>query len=397
MKRALGLIIKHERQGQNMSQQALCEGICSVSYLSKIESGQTEASEDIIKHLLMNLDCLYVDNMDVIQNYMELIDSSWDLFLNTDEYDLELLNALNDSSQSMIYSKVCIDALIARAFCALQMDLESYELVFMLEPYAQLMNELQRYRYEILKSNYWLAYDCKGLIDSHFQDMYGWVDLNKMNAFFLEGLYTEALELSEKTYMNFAYQGNVRGMMFVAELAGSCHANLGNLSLQLGEIRKVRRLNRYVQRKHTEYQSEYNLGSSYLVSGMFDEALIHLNNARSLMEAFEALNSSTYQKLAFTHVFLGNYTMATEYLERIETENPVTLKSIDLIQYMISNHDYIHEKRYIELLESCYNESLKHNHSGIVQFYGTYLLEAYKKNYQYQKALKMTESLVFHR
>lgn len=42
-----GYIIYRERVRRNWSQAGLCKGICTVSYLSKIESGRAEPSAEI--------------------------------------------------------------------------------------------------------------------------------------------------------------------------------------------------------------------------------------------------------------------------------------------------------------------------------------------------------------
>ena len=51
-----GYIIYRERLRRNWSQAGLCKGICTVSYLSKIESGKAEPSEEIVRLLLDRLD-----------------------------------------------------------------------------------------------------------------------------------------------------------------------------------------------------------------------------------------------------------------------------------------------------------------------------------------------------
>ncbi len=51
-----GYIIYRERLRRNWSQSGLCKGICTVSYLSKIESGKAEPSEEIVRLLLDRLD-----------------------------------------------------------------------------------------------------------------------------------------------------------------------------------------------------------------------------------------------------------------------------------------------------------------------------------------------------
>ena len=51
----IGLLIKMSRIQQNMKQVTLAKGICSTSYLSKIENNQTVPSEDVIKLLIDRL------------------------------------------------------------------------------------------------------------------------------------------------------------------------------------------------------------------------------------------------------------------------------------------------------------------------------------------------------
>jgi len=51
----IGLLIKMSRIQQNMKQVSLARGICSTSYLSKIENNQTVPSEDVLQLLLERL------------------------------------------------------------------------------------------------------------------------------------------------------------------------------------------------------------------------------------------------------------------------------------------------------------------------------------------------------
>lgn len=46
-----GYLIYRTRIQRNWSQAGLCKGICSVSYLSKIEAGKTEPSQEILQLL----------------------------------------------------------------------------------------------------------------------------------------------------------------------------------------------------------------------------------------------------------------------------------------------------------------------------------------------------------
>ncbi|MER2169544.1 MAG: tetratricopeptide repeat protein [Psychrobacillus psychrodurans] len=55
---SIGLIIKQERLNRNIKQTVLAKGICSTSYLSKIESNSTIPSEEVAQPLLLRLNLM---------------------------------------------------------------------------------------------------------------------------------------------------------------------------------------------------------------------------------------------------------------------------------------------------------------------------------------------------
>ena len=65
-----GNLIKVERMRKNMKQSVLARGICSVSYLSKIENNQTSASEEVLELLFKRLSInapLYINLSEQVQ------------------------------------------------------------------------------------------------------------------------------------------------------------------------------------------------------------------------------------------------------------------------------------------------------------------------------------------
>ena len=57
-----GLLIRKRRQEREWSQAALCNGICAVSYLSKIEQGKVESSPEVLDLLFRRLDIQWQDD-----------------------------------------------------------------------------------------------------------------------------------------------------------------------------------------------------------------------------------------------------------------------------------------------------------------------------------------------
>lgn len=69
----LGAIIKKNRLDQNLSQSSLCKGICAISYLSKIESAQVKANNEIIDMLLERLAIKITSSHEDTHQYKDII------------------------------------------------------------------------------------------------------------------------------------------------------------------------------------------------------------------------------------------------------------------------------------------------------------------------------------
>lgn len=67
----IGTIIKREREGQKLIRKNLCQGICSVATLYRIESGQVTPSQNVLTNLLQRLG-LPDDLCRVVQSQEEL-------------------------------------------------------------------------------------------------------------------------------------------------------------------------------------------------------------------------------------------------------------------------------------------------------------------------------------
>ena len=102
MKELIGALIRRERIRRHYSQSGLCRGICAVSYLSKIELGQTEASKEIIKLLFERLGLSYETDEVFLKQakakkdllYEALYDLNEDLFVKELEWMKQTDNRL---------------------------------------------------------------------------------------------------------------------------------------------------------------------------------------------------------------------------------------------------------------------------------------------------------------
>ena len=84
-----GFLIYRTRIQRSWNQAGLCKGICTVSYLSKIETGKTEPSEEILQQLMARLE-LKIDK-EAEREAAELANRGWELLLDG---RYEILNEL---------------------------------------------------------------------------------------------------------------------------------------------------------------------------------------------------------------------------------------------------------------------------------------------------------------
>ncbi|AEW53757.1 transcriptional activator [Bacillus cereus F837/76] len=85
----IGKQVFYKRLQQKMTQEELCQGICSVSYLSKIENGKIEASEEILQLLCARLEIAVTDLRDVEEDVKGKLDEWLNALVHLDKPQVE--------------------------------------------------------------------------------------------------------------------------------------------------------------------------------------------------------------------------------------------------------------------------------------------------------------------
>lgn len=379
----IGLFIKEERLIQNMSQEALSEGICSNTYLSKIESGFDQADDTIIELLVDALGYKYETD---VEGIVQEIDNLWErLFffeLEEKDYTLDLKNKLNKYK----FSKCALDIYLLENLISVLLEETIEPSLLLLDP--SLLNHKQLYRYNALISYY--NYVNSEDIPLYYEDHIGYISYYKTSKLFLEGKYREAIVLSQKVYEIFSMTGNIMGMINISFLESSSYSNLNDHKRHIEISKRIERLNRYAKKEEVSYYISYNLGSSYLSQGDFEKANIYLMKCLDYDLDYE--RHMVYEKLVLLYLFLEDFDLAFLYFSKI---NEKELNSYHLLKELLKhNNDFTHDD-VISELENCFNEEIiKHHGRGML--FGTLLYQAYRKTYQYPKALKVMESLIFN-
>ncbi|WNB92567.1 helix-turn-helix domain-containing protein [Bacillus sp. NEB1478] len=96
----LGEKIRYFRRIKNLSQQELAAGICSIPYLSKIENGVTQPSEEIKQNLAARLEIKLdsINETEVLSNYVDLFYSLYQRDFPSADEKLKTLTASHSQS-----------------------------------------------------------------------------------------------------------------------------------------------------------------------------------------------------------------------------------------------------------------------------------------------------------
>ncbi len=151
----LGSIIKINRMNQNMSQQALSEGICVPSYLSKIENGEVVPSLEMIRLFFGELSIVYQDDVEYLQdtrNQLELFFE--ELNLNGFVKSGEIFKQLEQNEEQLIHSPLIIDYYMAKlAFYCGRKEQDRYMSAKKTIQYVEgLLNSVQRHRFHFYEA-----------------------------------------------------------------------------------------------------------------------------------------------------------------------------------------------------------------------------------------------------
>lgn len=382
---SIGIFIKRERIRQNLSQETLANGICSNTYLSKIENNSVVANEDIITLIVEALGHTYNDDT---KSFTELNDMVWQKFILFEDFDFEIDDSVDKILDTLIFSKVGIDVVLLRALISVLKYEKLSDDYFEVIVDANL-NMQRLHKHNIIKS---IAASHLPIIDDNlvsFSDEWGIISYYQSLRLFINAKYYESIKFAKKAYRRFGERGNVMGLIKASEVESYCHANLNNIADHIKVSKRISNLNAFVKDGNVDYNLNYNLSSSYLSVENYELAEVSLIKC---LENSEVENKdSAYEKLALLYLFTNRNKEAKEYIDLL---NKRDFESLGLLNTLYAKNGNIKDSNYILELEKRY-EKEKELHYGRSMLFGSLLYTAYKSTYQYPKALKLFESMSF--
>lgn len=391
MDNQIGLMIRYERIKQKISQQKLSEGICSVSYLSKIENLDAFANNDLLNKLFRSLGKKFQTDQKILSDFKKESLKIWNAYFEFDDANLKRLFKESKiiSEQSIKFSQMGVDFLLLNMLLrALNNDLD-IESINDFSSLSKFLSEKQQYQLDILtlklKINKNINLDT---LDLKISDAFGNADYLISLALFNQKNYIKSLKYSRKAYQTFSSIGNIMGMMKASLMIEKNCLHTGSLNFQIEELHKILRLNRFINDKSIEKEVYFSLGSAYLLKQDFNLSIRYLEACVQMINSSSILFPKTLERLALASVLSDKIELAgisNQKLLQIKGEQSIQ----DMIQIMISNKDFIHDSMYQKKVSDAYKKWS--NDISEKLLYGGLLYQVYKKTYNYNKALKLLE------
>lgn len=360
--------IRQERMQRNWSQEGLCTGICSVSYLSKIEQGKADPSPEIVRLLMERLGIEWHDEQDGCSG--QLIEQAQELLLS-DETDSFFLLLETPEWKRCKNSRWELDWLLLEHFSvppeeSLDPSLE----ICMDQKQLALQRHLQGRWEEALR-----LWPC------------GWMYLGAGESYYCQGDTARAVEFLQIANDLAAQEGRPRIMLRARSFMGNCYCNIHDFASMERHYRAARRLALALDEPDFLRNIEYNIATSRLEEGECDAFLSY----------FEKLDQPTgidLHKLALCYEKLGRRDDALAALDLADIMGSSLLgnalpQMCNLVRLRLNDPNYLDSESYGEALLSCFALCKEHLPMGFCLFHLPWMLEWYEHHRQYKQAYSL--------
>lgn len=375
-KKVTGFIIRRERMRRDWSQDGLCRGICAASYLSKIEQGRVEASEDILRLLYERLELPWYGGESALPALSERIDELYELAYSGEfEVLREKISALAPENAALLQSPAAPDISVLSEIAAWRG--ESADIDEAMEQYLAprglaLLRLMQDRDAEA-------AAICPSALCSY------WAGVAQYES---GRSYTAAVENLQRAYSLAAGEGRARLMMLSRAYIGNCYCNQLDVENMEAHYTVAERLATALHDAGMLASIRYNRAATALETGDYESAYRYFS-------ALEEPTAMALHKLAICCEKLGRRDEAFSALNRAaaveDTHMPAGLaeEMLSLVRRRLENPDYLRDADYGAALLDCFERCRRELPIGYADFHLPWLLEWYTANRQYKLAYEL--------
>lgn len=367
-----GSIICRERLRRNWSQEGLCRGICTVSYLSKIESGKAEPSEEILSMLFCRLGIDWRAEME--SEAETLADRACEALFSAEYEDL---SRILDEGAAETYGITSCGAeleLLIRISEGVRQPLPA-ETEKCLQSRGLALQRILQGRAEeaiLLLPNAYVYYEAGA-------------------AAYSQGNYVRATEHLQNGYEFAAGDGSAKLMLLCKLFLGSCCCNRRDISGMERHYIAARRLAKALGDSEAMEQMAYNSAATAIECGEYEKSYAYFSK---LVHP----DMMSLHKLAICCEKTGRTEEALSALDRAETmesaypDTELARLLCAVVRYRVENPGYLKHEKYGEMLLSAFERCRSELSMGYANFHLPWVLEWYKASRQYKKALELMES-----
>lgn len=369
-----GAMIRKERMRRNWSQEGLCEGICAVSYLSKIEQGKAEAGSEILRLLFERLELPWYDDELTMTAAESLISRCYDALFSCDDKKLEMLRAEFSEKEAFISnSPYALDGTLLHEFLFRTYEPAGKDMEPFLDRRQLALQRMLQGRHEEAMRLYPCPY------------------LNLMTGIRLYeqgGSDAAALGYLRRAYDMAAEEGYVRVMLLARFYMGNCYCNRIDIENMNAHYLIVERLARALEDRELLRDMYYNKASACLEAGRYEEAYAYF--AQVQQPAIMDLH-----KLAICCEKLGRRGEALAALDRAEgmeaayPDLQLSRQMCGLVRFRLEHEDYLQCPQYGEQLLHVYRECRRKMPIGYAAFHLPWVLEWHTAARQYRAAYEL--------
>lgn len=371
-------LIRYRRLERNWSQEGLCDGVCAVSYLSKIEQGKAEASPEILQKLLKRLEIAWHADPEAQQTAAVWKEALFSLRQGEVQ---QCRKVFAQNRERWLSGPWMLDLLLLEKLC------RSHEAQTLpLAAFEDCLDETQR--------ALWLLGEgrCEEALKL-LPISYVWLECGTHA--YAAGSYAQAIEYLLKAEMLAVAEGRARVMLWCRVTLGNCYSNLLDEKSMLRHYQAAERLAQDLDERDILEGLRYNQASTQMTMGRCEQAYAYFAN-------LENPCNIALHKLAICLEKQGRVQEALEVLDRVRAENSDYAESYAddpphewveklcaLVRYRLEHPAYLRDPAYGEQLLSLFRQMQDQLPHGFALFHLPWVEEWYIANRQYKQAYEL--------
>ncbi len=368
MNKYINILIHNKRIEKGWSLESLSHGICSVSYLSKLEKGTIDSTEDITNKLLEKLDIhLETDLSELLPKVDEFYHSFILFFIDDSNY------LSHEEIAKLLNSEYILDGLLIDAWQ--NPDTDKCKA---LQEYLPFYSYDQKKKYDQI-----LVYH--DLLDYH-ELLHSFPDIDSYsiiaNSLYHKGQYAKSIPYYIQYDDIASRECNINHMIAAKMGLGSVYACLLDIDTCLEYYTKALKLIQSSNNLSLQDYIYYNIAATYVELEQYDLALEYLSKT-------SIRNIMFYHKEAICYEKTGNISASRESISKGYALNSEFDIFLDIVKYRLDHEDYIHDSNYGSLLLQVISKIEECFPSGFLYLQETELLKYYEANRKYKDAYEL--------